>query len=119
MPPKKKLKRNITDLRNQPKQPSPTQDDSPIDSDRESISGVHFDSMRVDWENEDESDIQSEVDLDEFEDEELGVNLVEMAEQEDEKDLDWLRLSTRFDRKSSRLGSSEAERPSFCFSRCI
>ncbi|KAJ7348685.1 hypothetical protein DFH08DRAFT_1080007 [Mycena albidolilacea] len=31
-----------------------------------------------------------EVDLDDFDDEEFGINLLEMAEKEDPKDLDWL-----------------------------
>ncbi|KAJ7851140.1 hypothetical protein B0H14DRAFT_3451531 [Mycena olivaceomarginata] len=46
--------------------------------------------MRVDWENDDESDIESEADLDDFDDEEFGIDLLEMAEKEDPKDLDWL-----------------------------
>jgi hypothetical protein len=90
MPPKKQQKRNIGGLRNQPKQPSLTRDHSPVDSDDESTTGVHFDSMRVDWEHEDESDVESEVDLDDFGDEEFGVKLAEMVEKEDAKDLDWL-----------------------------
>jgi hypothetical protein len=77
-------------LRNQPKHPPPTQDNSPIDSDNESVLGVHFDSMRVDWEHEDESDVESEVDLDDYDDEEFGAILAEMVEKEEAKDLDWL-----------------------------
>lgn len=90
MPPRKKQKRNITGLRNQKKDPTPPRSDPGSDSDNGDPTGILFDSTRVDWENEGESDIESELDLDDFEDEELGLNLVEMAEREDEKDLDWL-----------------------------
>ncbi|KAJ6577780.1 hypothetical protein B0H19DRAFT_1062359 [Mycena capillaripes] len=93
MPPRKKQHRNISGLRNQPKQ-----DSTPPavvgafgdDSDDALIRGLHFDSMKVDWENEDESDMESEIDQDDFEDEEFGIRLLEMAEKEDSKDLDWL-----------------------------
>ena len=88
MPPRKKPKRNISGLRNQPKQPLPVLQDSAMDSDNESVKGVHFDSMRVDWENEDDSDIESEEDLDDFDDEEFGASLAEMVEAEDAKDME-------------------------------
>jgi hypothetical protein len=93
MPPRKKQNRNLSGLRNQPKQsqtPSVAiggSEDNPNDA---LVPGMHFDSMRVDWENDNESDIESEADLDDFDDEEFGINLLEMAEKEDPKDLDWL-----------------------------
>ncbi|KAJ7913786.1 hypothetical protein B0H13DRAFT_2325921 [Mycena leptocephala] len=90
MPPRKIQKRNITGLRNQGKQPPPIQDDPGTVPDDHSMPGVHFDSLRVDWEKDDESDIESELDLDDFEVEDFGFKLVEMAEKEDVKDLDWL-----------------------------
>jgi len=90
MPPKKKQKRNITGLRNQKKDPTPPQSDSGGNSDHEEALGIIFDSTRVDWENEGESDIESELDLDDFEDEEMGLKLADMAEREDALDLDWL-----------------------------
>ncbi|KAJ6544077.1 hypothetical protein B0H19DRAFT_1076244 [Mycena capillaripes] len=90
MPPRKKQKRNLTGLRNQRKNPSPPPEDFTVISDDESAPGVHFDSMQVDWENDNESDIESELDLDDFDDEEFSLNLVEMAEKEEVKDLDWV-----------------------------
>jgi hypothetical protein len=99
-PPKKKVRHNIPGLRNQPKQdqtPSAVFDD---DSGDPLMPGIHFHSMKVDWENDDESDIESELDLDDFDNEEFGINPLEMAEREDSKDLDWLpprlrRVSTK------------------------
>jgi len=93
MPPRKKTNRNLAGLRNQPKQSQASSvaiGGSKDNSNDALLPGMHFDSMRVDWENDDESDIESEVDLDDFDDEEFGINLLEMAEKEDPKDLDWL-----------------------------
>ncbi|KAJ7882736.1 hypothetical protein B0H14DRAFT_3128725, partial [Mycena olivaceomarginata] len=93
MPPRKKQKRNITGLRNQQptsSAPSIGSNDPGDTLDDDSTMGVHFDSLRVDWENEGESDIESEVDLDEFDDEEFTLRLADMAEKEDLKDPDWL-----------------------------
>jgi hypothetical protein len=61
-----------------------------IPSDDDSTMGVHFDSLWVDWENEGESDIELEVDLDEFDNEEFTFWVADMAEKEDLKDPDWL-----------------------------
>jgi hypothetical protein len=93
MPPRKKVRRNLQGLRNQPKQgptPSTIAEDSEDNSHHTSMPGMHFDSMKVDWENDNESDHESEIDLDDFEDEEFGISLLKMAEKEDSKDLDWL-----------------------------
>ncbi|KAJ7875215.1 hypothetical protein B0H13DRAFT_2668932 [Mycena leptocephala] len=81
MPPKKKAKQNTTGLCNQLKQdltPSADVGDSDDTADDNFIPGIYFDSMRVDWENDDESDIGSELDLDEFE--EFSIKLLEIAE---------------------------------------
>lgn len=60
--------------------PSAVVGGSECNSDDALVPGIHFDSMRVDWENDDESDIESEVDPDAFDHEEFGINLLEMAE---------------------------------------
>ncbi|KAJ7603150.1 hypothetical protein DFH06DRAFT_1350506 [Mycena polygramma] len=96
MPPRKVAKRNISGLRNQPKPvstppvPSVPEKESVETSDNDFPPGFHFESMRVDWENDDESDIGSEWDLDDWDDEELGIKLAVMAEKQDSRDLDWV-----------------------------
>ncbi|KAJ7884263.1 hypothetical protein B0H13DRAFT_1890044 [Mycena leptocephala] len=104
MPSRKKAKRNITGLRNQQQPdstPSAVAGDSEDTNDDGFMPGIYFDSMRVDWENDDESDIESELDQDDFEDEDFSISLLEIAEKEDAKDLDWLppRLPDMRDRK--------------------
>ncbi|KAJ7934945.1 hypothetical protein B0H13DRAFT_1854651 [Mycena leptocephala] len=78
--------------------------------------------LRVDWEKDDESDIESELDLDDFEDEDFGFKLVEMAEKEDVKDLDWLPPRLRVvqrEKKGYRLKTSildgEREKHNFTY----
>ncbi|KAJ6528980.1 hypothetical protein B0H19DRAFT_1083319 [Mycena capillaripes] len=93
MSPRKKQHRNISGLCNQPKQdstPPAVVGASGDDSGDALIRSLHFDSMKVDWENEDESDMESEIDQDDFEDEEFDIRLLEMAEKGDSKALDWL-----------------------------
>ena len=93
MPPKKKQKRNISGLRNQQKDPTPPGNDCRGNSDHEEPTGIIFDSTRVDWENEGESDVESKLDLDDFEDEDFALKLADMAEKADVLDLDWLPLN--------------------------
>ncbi|KAF8196618.1 hypothetical protein K438DRAFT_1672729 [Mycena galopus ATCC 62051] len=93
MPPRKKQKPNMSGLRNQKKAslaPPDASENITDTSDDDSAMGVHFDSLRVDWEHEDDSDVESEIDLDDFDDEEFTLRLAEMAEKEDSKDSDWL-----------------------------
>ncbi|KAJ7586640.1 hypothetical protein C8J56DRAFT_891519 [Mycena floridula] len=93
MLPKKKHKPNVAGLRNQQPVVIPEVIIDPqetSDGNEELVTGLHFDSARVNWEHEDEESDVEELDLDDFDDEEFGIRLVEMAEQHDAKDLDWL-----------------------------
>jgi hypothetical protein len=58
--------------------------------------------MRVDWENEGKSDVDSELDLDDLEDEDLSLKLADMAEREDVLDLDWLPPNLRVKHRERR-----------------
>ncbi|KAJ7904884.1 hypothetical protein B0H13DRAFT_1881561 [Mycena leptocephala] len=96
MPPRKKAKRNIAGLRNQQQQdstPSAVAGDSEDTADDGFMLGIYFDSSG--WTG------RTMMNQDEFEDEDFSISLLEMAEKEDAKDLDWLppRLRDMRDRK--------------------
>ena len=56
-----------------------------------------FVSMRVNWEEEDtsllESDVDDEVELDIWDDEDLGQRLVDLMKKTDDENSEWLPLS--------------------------
>ncbi|KAJ7577287.1 hypothetical protein C8J56DRAFT_1061420 [Mycena floridula] len=52
--------------------------------------GLHFDSTQDNWEQEDEESDDDELDVDDFDDGEFAIQLVEMIEKQDAKDLDWV-----------------------------
>ncbi|KAJ7588274.1 hypothetical protein C8J56DRAFT_890079 [Mycena floridula] len=89
MPPKKKQKRNITGLRNQTALAIAEPLTEPVgepdaSGDNEGLgAGLHFDSTRVNWEQEDEESDDDELDVDDFDDGEFAIQLVEMVEKQD------------------------------------
>jgi len=100
-PPKKQKRPNTSGLRNQtslsPHSPSPS---GKSGGNTEEF-GIHFDSIRVDWEKtvmlDDGSDIDeedSDTD-DDLEDDTFGKKLAEIMVQEDEKDADWVPVRLR------------------------
>ena len=102
--PPKRVKQNIIGLRNQ--SDSASVSPSPAASDQEGREiipelvsesdglQVIFDSVRVSWEQEDdtwdESDVDEETELDRMADEELARKLADMAEEADAADGEWL-----------------------------
>ena len=125
MPPRKKLKKNISGLRNQPSKlslepasaeqspalspatslsvsplPSEHSDASDLDSGLKKDVPILLDSMRVDWEQQDDMSDQSDLDSEmsdnaDLDDEELFDGMMAMAGLDDGKDKDWLPLKER------------------------
>lgn len=105
--PHKKPRGNISGLKNQKASPVPSQDsshqsasptgsgfDQQQDIDFEERHHITFDGTRINWEEEDtaplDSDIDDQMELDIWDDEDLAEKLEEMMRKSDEKDCDWL-----------------------------
>jgi len=95
----RKKQRNISGLKSQlshPSTPEPLPSDSNSNGDLEEISqvGVVFDSLRINpqaEEEEEQSDCEDVGQLDDFENEEYCEReLLEMSDQDDQNDLEWL-----------------------------
>lgn len=120
--PPKKQKTNMTGLRNQSQRASPNL--SGVSAGRSGSSergldarlivrtdniSITFDSIRVNWEEEEGaqtevSDVDDEMELDIWDDEDLADMLEEMTKKADSKDAEWLppRLKKEQSRRSGR-----------------
>ena len=109
--PTKKKKRNISGLKNQNASLIPSHNSSPTRSTSPAPQPIVPDSTRTNWEEEDaaplDSDLDDQMELDIWDDEDLAEKLEEMLRKADAEDCDW--LPQRLQQQNQRKG--ECNRP--------